>query len=166
MMKNYRYHTRIILMALCLSVAFWSCGDNMLSEKNILIAQQSSDKTGISYTIFVSTGHNASVCKNSCVVINGQSAHVPCQGIGHECSRSTSVTLQQVGTSITAMTTDTFGLTSEDFFNMPARSLATMSIGPDHYLNIPAQLVYRDSVKLQFTFTGLFYSETPAYNND
>ena len=165
MMKNYKNQTGIILMALCLSVALGSCVDDLSSEKNILVAQQSSDKTGGAYTIFVSAGHNASVCKNSCVVINGQSTHVPCQGIGHDCSQGASVTLQQVGTAITATTTDTFGLTSEDFFNMPARSLSTGESGNNAYLNIPAQLVERDTATLQFTFTGLFYTNKPEYNN-
>jgi hypothetical protein len=81
------------------------------------------------------------------------------------CSTSAAVTLQQIGTAITATTTDTFGLTSEDYFYMPARSLSTPTIGPEHYLNIPAQVVYRDSAKQQFTFTGLFYTDKPAYNN-
>ena len=30
----------------------------------------------------------------------------------------------------------------------------------------PAQLLERDSLTLQFTFTGLFFSDTPAYSND
>ncbi len=34
------------------------------------------------------------------------------------------------------------------------------------YLNIPAQLVYRDPATLQFTFTGLFFSNTAAYANN
>ena len=115
------------------------------------------------FSFFV--GHDGAKC-SGCVYRFGQWVHENCQGYGNLCSTSAAVTLQQIGTAITATTTDTFGLTSEDFFNMPARSLATMSIGPEHYLNIPAQLVYRDSVKLQFTFTGLFYSETPAYDNE
>jgi hypothetical protein len=34
------------------------------------------------------------------------------------------------------------------------------------YLNIPSQMVYRDSTTLQFTFTGLFFSTSPVYEND
>ena len=33
-------------------------------------------------------------------------------------------------------------------------------------VNIPSQMVYRDSTTLQFTFTGLFFSTLPAYEND
>jgi hypothetical protein len=48
---------------------------------------------------------------------------------------------------------------------MPARSLSTGEGGSTAYLNIPAQLVERDTTTLQFTFTGLFYTDKPAYNN-
>ncbi len=44
-------------------------------------------------------------------------------GDGHICLTSAAVSLNQVGADLTATTTDTFGLTSEDFFNMPDRSL-------------------------------------------
>lgn len=165
MMRSYKKQPRIILMALCLSVAFWSCGDDISSKKNILVASHTAEKTGTSYTMFVNIGHQASDCKNSCIVVNGQYFHVDCQGFGHQCSSSASVILQQVGTTITATTTDTFGLTNLNYFNMPARSLSTGDGGSTAYLNIPAQLVERDTATLQFTFTGLFYTDKPAYNN-
>jgi hypothetical protein len=33
------------------------------------------------------------------------------------------------------------------------------------YLNIPEQLVFRDTATLQFTFTGLFFTDAPEYTN-
>ena len=78
---------------------------------------------------------------------------------------SSKVTISLTSDGYVAMTTDTFGLTSEDFFNMPARSLSTGESGNNAYLNIPAQLVERDTATLQFTFTGLFYTNKPEYNN-
>ena len=73
----------------------------------------------------------------------------------------------QAGYTINAVTTDTFDLTSEDFFLMPDRSLDYVDEKKNHYyLNIPSQMVYRDSTTLQFTFTGLFFSNSPAYEND
>ena len=88
-------------------------------------------------------------------------------GDGTYCSIVAAVNLQQTGMTFTATTTDTFDLTSEDFFLMPDRSLNyTDEKGNRIFLNIPAQLVYRDSTTRQFTFTGLFYSERAAYNNN
>ena len=165
MKKRLKTLSGKIALAMFMSVALVSCADKPQTWKNMIVSQSNGEKTGTSYTMFLNIGHQASDCKNSCVVVSGQSIHVDCQGFGHQCNTSAAVTFQQVGTAITATTTDTVGLTSEDFFYMPARSLSTPTIGPEHYLNIPAQVVYRDSAKLQFTFTGLFYSETPAYNN-
>ena len=88
-------------------------------------------------------------------------------GMGDYCAKATSVYLEQDGTEVTAITTDTFGLTSEDFFLMPNRSLSYTDANNNRiYLNIPEQLVFRDTVTLQFTFTGLFFSDAPEYTND
>ncbi len=88
-------------------------------------------------------------------------------GDGHICLTSAAVSLNQVGADLTATTTDTFGLTTEDFFVMPDRSLNYTDENNNRiFLNIPAQQVYRDSVTQQFTFTGLFFSNTAAYTNN
>ena len=89
-------------------------------------------------------------------------------GPGSYCPKSVAVALNQVGSTITATTTDTFDLTFEDFFAMPARSLYYYTEDNNNvvYLNIPEQMVYRDTATLQFTFTGLFLTNVPEYNND
>jgi hypothetical protein len=88
-------------------------------------------------------------------------------GFGNICVRATSVTLNQSGTDVTATTVDTFDLTSEDFFLMPDRSLSYTDENNNRiFLNIPEQLLFRDSTTQQFTFTGLFFSDGPVYSND
>ena len=51
---------------------------------------------------------------------------------------------------------------------MPDRSLYfyTDESNNNVYLNIPEQMVYRDTATLQFTFTGLFLTNVPEYSND
>ncbi|MCR4965921.1 MAG: hypothetical protein K6A41_09730 [Bacteroidales bacterium] len=111
-------------------------------------------------------GHRASEC-NGCVYSSGKTFHIDCQGHGNYCATATLVQLQEVGTSITATTVDTFDLTSEDFFNMPARSLNYTDEDDNRvYLNIPPQLVFRDTATLQFTFTGLSITEEQLYTNE
>lgn len=125
----------------------------------------SDGKTGSTMLLFTEIGHDAKTC-NGCVLVEGQLVHVNCMGDGHYCAYATAVQLQQIGTAITATTTDTFDLTSEDFFLMPNRSLGFKDDkGNPVFLNIPGQMVYRDTATLQFTFTGLFYSTTAAYSN-
>ncbi len=86
---------------------------------------------------------------------------------GNYCRFVARVTLDTVGTDIFATTLDTFDLTSEDFFMMPNRSLNYTDENNNRmYLNIPEQLMLRDTVTQQFTFTGLFFSNTAAYTNN
>ena len=91
-----------------------------------------------------------------------------CMGDGHYCAFSAAVQLRQDGAFFTATTTDTFGLTNEDFFNMPSRSLFVEYDEKNNevWLNIPAQLVFRDSTTQQFTFTNLYYSNSAVFDND
>lgn len=111
-------------------------------------------------------GHDGKNCQG-CVWDGGRYIHENCMGYGTYCPATAAVQLQQIGTAVTATTTDTFDLTSEDFFLMPDRSLNyTDEKGHRIFLNIPGQMVYRDTATLQFTFTGLFFSETAAYSNN
>lgn len=133
---------------------------------NYMVALSDDGKTGNStFLLAMGLGHSSKIC-NGCVMINGRLVHINCMGPGSECATSAIVQLQYLGATMTATTTDTFNLTTEDFFLMPDRSLLTEDEkGLPVYLNIPAQLVYRDSSTLQFTFTGLYYSENAAYGN-
>ena len=108
-------------------------------------------------------GHDGKNCPG-CVMLGGKLYHFDCQGIGTKCAVSTSVSIVQSGAAVTATTTDTFGLTSEDIFLMPARSLNYTDANNNRiFLNIPAQLLYRDTTTQQFTFTGLSFTDRPLY---
>ena len=125
------------------------------------------DSKTASSTMFVSQiGHDGKNCPG-CILNDGNLIHIDCMGDGHYCRLASAVQLQQVGTAVSATTTDTFDLTTEDFFLMPDRSLNyTDEKGNRIFLNIPRQMVYRDTATLQFTFTGLFFSTTAAYSNN
>ena len=134
---------------------------------NRVIALPDDGKTGNSTALLaMAIGHRSNDCKG-CIMMNGHVFHIDCMGNGNYCATIAAVQLQQIGTAVTATTTDTFDLTSEDFFLMPDRSLNyTDEKGRRIFLNIPEQIVYRDHATLQFTFTGLFFSETAAYSNN
>ena len=157
----------IIGIMLVMSFVQMACNkeesDQTSLGNRVVFIQGEGKSAGATY-LCISIGHDGAKC-SGCVYRNGQWVHVNCQGYGNLCSTSAAVTLQQIGTAITATTTDTFGLTNQDFFNMPPRSLSTGEGGDNAYLNIPAQLVERDTATLQFTFTGLFYTGKPAYDN-
>lgn len=159
----------MIIFVASMMIISSSCtdGENAQNSENSnrMIEMSSDGNKGMQYLFSFQVGHLSSDCKNSCITIGGVTMHKNCMGYGHVCNRTAAVSLQQIGAAIVATTTDTVGLTNEDFFNMPARSLSTGEGGSTAYLNIPAQLVERDTATLQFTFTGLFYTDKPGYNN-
>lgn len=131
----------------------------------------SSKEDGKPIEITFTVGHAASECNNSCIVINGTPGHADCLGWGDDCVitiRLWPIGGQPKGETFSAVVDTVWSLTTEDYFNMPDRSLTVLDAPSESqtYLNIPAQLVFRDSVTQQFTFTGLFFSTTAAYTND
>ena len=131
-----------------------------------LIELTSEGKTAGNYLLTTEIGHDGKDC-DGCVMILGHLVHKDCMRHGRYCRVATSVHIDTIGVDITATTTDTFGLTSGHFFAIPDRSLNFTDENNNRmYLNIPEQVVYRDNSTQQFTFTGLFFSTTPAYTND
>ncbi len=161
--------TSVILICCAILLGSFSCRHetaSVIDSGNRVIPMQTGKKTANEYMCIVSLGHDANGCPG-CVLVQGKYMHFDCQGRGNACRVTAAVTLNQIGTDITATTTDTFGLTSEDFFLMPDRSLNyTDEKGNRIFLNIPGQMAYRDTTTLQFTFTGLFFTNVPEYSND
>ena len=158
----------LIVLCACSIVSCMKSNDTDGNDyKNRVVLERTDTKESV-YCLFAQSGHRRSECGGKCITIAGYPTHADCQGYGQYCSLATSVTLQQVGSIFTATTIDTFGLTSENFFAMPARSLYYYTEDNNNivYLNIPAQMVYRDTATLQFTFTGLFLTNVPEYSND
>ena len=120
-------------------------------------------KSGTLYYVQTRCGHTYSECNGMCPL-----GHMDCQGYGSACAKSAtlSVTLAS-GSLYTATTQDSTDLTSDPYFNMPARSLYTGmdDSGLPRWLNIPAQFVLRDSTTRLFTFNGVFFSQQQVYKN-
>ena len=168
-MKKNSCQTRTMALVALMCLFAMSCqrvGDTGAWAFNRLVPAPSEGKSVSSFYIFMNMGHDARGC-SGCVMSHGNMVHVDCQGHGNKCSKSSRVALQEVEGGYTMTTLDTSGLTSEDFFNMPARSL-NYTDGDNNrvYLNIPAQLVFRDTATLQFTFTGLSITEEQLYTNE
>ena len=159
------------IIPVLLMLSLFSCqktekAQNTNHESTAVLIDETAKNTN--YLLFFQTGHQASECKG-CVTMNGISFHMECMGPGNACLNSSLMSLVQIsGNNYTATTLDSTALTNEDFFNMPSRSLFVEYDEKNNevWLNIPAQLVYRDSVTLQFTLNGLYYSASAAYDND
>lgn len=159
---------KVLTFTLLATVLFGACEKESKHttqelSSNRVINIPADGKTEGSTILMMSIGHDGKNCKG-CVYENGTLCHMDCMGEGNYCATATSVHIQQIGPAVTATTTDTFGLTSENFFLMPARSL---NYTDEHnnriFLNIPGQLLFRDSITQQFTFTGLSFTSSPLY---
>lgn len=132
-----------------------------------MIPLETNAKTENQYALFYFLGHDASKCPG-CLYIDGVLTHVDCQGAGSACNKASNIALSyDFDNNLIATTLDTFGLTNLDILNLPAESFS-LEIAPGvyNYLNIPAQLVFRDEDTQQFTFTGLSFSGRPLYTNN
>ena len=143
-----------------------------LPENYAMFGESFSKENGKPIEITYRVGHDISACNGSCIIVNGVPSHEDCQGYGDACVITIRIWPigggQPKGETFSAVVDTVWSLTTEDFFNMPDRSLAVLDAPSENarYLNIPAQLVFRDSVTQQFTFTGLFFSEDAVYTND
>lgn len=133
---------------------------------NRVVCVQDESKTSNHSVLWFYSGHDGKNCPGD-VMLLGKPTHIECYGAGSKCYKAVSVNIVTNSNFETiAVTTDTFDLTSEDVFLMPDRSLDYVDENNNRiFLNIPEQLVYRDTTTQQFTFTGLFFSNTAAYNN-
>ena len=140
-----------------------------ITENYAALGESTSKESGKPIEITFRVGHDISEC-NGCIYINGELGHADCQGEGNACVvriRIWPIGGQASSTPFNAVVDTLWDVTTENYFNMPDRSLNYIDENNNRvFLNIPAQLVYRDAVTRQFTFTGLFITNTPEYSND
>lgn len=158
---------KLFVLGIILVGGFYHCTKPTQDSYGGCVFQNPSDQKSTVYQMFVRIGHSGKNCQGCVRGKDGNYVHIDCQGYGNTCNAYSQIVINQSGTDITATTVDTFDLTSEDVFLMPDRSLNYTDANNNRiFLNIPEQLVYRDTTTLQFTFTGLFFSNSAAYNNN
>ena len=166
----FKHFLSIFVLLCAISLSFFSCEKReSLTIDSEHWAQEipNAKKTGTLFSISMQCGHTISECGGNCNM-SPFGGHVDCQGHGNHCTMSATLSVVSVGANLyTATTQDSTDLTSEEFFNMPERSLYTGldNSGAPRWLNIPAQFALRDSVTRVFTFTGLYYSDQQIYKN-
>ena len=143
--------------------------EHLVEDANIVYYAQelpNEQKTGTLFSMTIRCGHTISECGGNCM--SAPYGHVDCQGGGNHCEMSSNILVVPVSAGLyTATTQDSTDLTSDPYFNMPARSLYTGmdDTGLPRWLNIPAQFVLRDSATHLFTFNGVFFSQQQVYKN-
>ena len=167
MYKNF-FFISVLLVAILFSFMACEKREHIVTDnKNWAQEIPNDKKTGTMYSIGTLCGHTISEGGGNCNM-SPVGGHVNCQGWGTHCTMSaTMLVVPATATLYTATTQDSTDLTSEEFFNMPERSLYTGldNSGAPRWLNIPAQLSLRDSVTRVFTFNGVFFSQYQVYKN-
>jgi len=180
----------IFYLAVMFAIVFFasSCNKNdVITSSGLLTNNESNDEpkqnvaTWISSNenhakfwymkISISIGHNASDCGNKCVKLLGEQGHADCRGFGNICSKIVDVGVEYSsgqngeGIILTLFDTDVFGETLD--FDFPERTffITNPQNNTDLWLNIPEQLLLRDSIGLPFVIRDIWFSEEPELEN-
>jgi hypothetical protein len=119
--------------------------------------------------MLISVGHTAAQCGNKCVKILGELGHIDCRGYGNACTKIVdaycSLYQEGGGFMLTLVDTTVFGKTLD--FDFPDRTLFITNPlnNTDLWLNIPEQLLVRDSIGVFFVIHDIWFSEEPELEN-
>ena len=121
------------------------------------------------FKIVIKVGHSAADCGNKCVKIFGEQGHINCRGFGNVCNKTFDA-IYSIGSNGEDLTLilkdpDVFG---EDLdFDLPDRTLfITNPLNNNElWLNIPEQLLKRDSIGIPFAIHNIWFSENPELEN-
>jgi len=121
--------------------------------------------------IAITIGHNASDCGNKCVKIFGEQGHIDCRGFGNVCTKIVDVGVQfsmgQNGEDIMLILNDTDVFGETLVYDFPDRTffITNPLNNKDLWLNVPEQLLLRDSIGLPFVIRDIWFSEEPELEN-
>jgi len=115
-------------------------------------------------------GHTAEQCGNACVKIFGEPMHLDCRGWGNVCNHIVDVELveEEFENSWMLIISDEDFLGEFEVFQFPDRSLyiTNPQNNTELWLNIPEQMVIKDSCILQFIIHNIWFSEEPELENE
>jgi hypothetical protein len=133
----------------------------------------STDFSG-SYSLFSKVGHTANSCNNNCIMIGGKRVHVNCQGAGNICDSRASISVYKANPEnpeniyYNAIGLNDYEPTDDTTFYMPDRSYYIENDCIENgyiYLNIPSQILRRDSSSNQFIYFKITFTETALFEN-
>lgn len=159
-----------IVFAIIMGLTITACSEKesqfQKTSEHTATLLASDSKQATNYFILAKCGHLAKDCNNSCTTSGGLIFHVDCTGAGNICDIAGYIAVTPMPNSnfYQAVTTGKGDFTGGDFFLMPDRSLAIE--GDEYFLNIPEQLIFRDSVSGQFTLNDLFYTNYQYFDNE
>jgi len=143
--------------------------DNNEQKQNVAtwITSNEGQSKAMGLQISFLIGHTAAQCGNSCVKIFGQLGHIDCRGFGYICNHIASVRLVDDGGVLKLVFDDPDDLGDDLDFLFPDRTLQITNPqnNKDFWLNIPEQLLLRNSNNIPFEILDIWFSEEPELEN-
>ncbi|NVN94257.1 MAG: hypothetical protein HXX18_03130 [Bacteroidetes bacterium] len=124
------------------------------------------------YVLNSRAGHSSSECGGSCIVFGGVKKHINCQGFGSSCGLKASVRIRNAeadsSNNYVAVGLNDYEPTDEDVYLMPARSFYVEdknTVNGYIWLNIPEQLLERDTLSKQFIYYKISFTQEALFEN-
>jgi len=114
-------------------------------------------------------GHTEEQCGGKCLMIFGENYHADCRGFGSICERTFKVALSEdTYNELRLVVWDEDEFDDLDFDSFPDRSLYITNPlnSNEQWLNIPEQIIFKDSALLQAIIYNIWFSEDPAFENE
>ena len=171
-----------LLVTFVFTFIFFSCSKNETASSSDPLSNNENDDLKRNEATWVSSdpskglpqikikifiGHTVNDCGGTCVKIFGVPGHIDCRGFGNACDRTGTAQLSSQGGTITLTFTDPDALGAFLDFDFPDRSLfITNPLNSNElWLNIPEQLLIKDSEEDVFVIHDLWFSENPELEN-
>jgi len=139
-----------------------------------LLTQLKSTSYAGTYAMTTNAGHKSTDCGGKCKYYNGKWGHVDCQGNGHICTLRASINItasvsdKSTEVLYTGKGINDYEPIDEDTYNMPDRSFLVKDDKFDNgfiWINIPEQLLQRDTETHQFIYKEITFTKEPKYLN-
>jgi len=142
--------------------------NNYLKRNEATWISSNNSSKGFWLNLKIYVGHTAEQCGGRCVKLFGKPMHIDCRGIGHICERLITVELQtNENNELMLILSDEDIFAEYDIFPFPDRSLCITNPqnNDDLWLNIPEQILLKDSTFLKVIIENIWFSEEPELEN-
>jgi len=141
--------------------------DPKLNEASWIFGGEYSKGSWLNLKFFI--GHTAEQCGNKCLMIFGQNYHADCRGFGNICNYNFSAEIfEYLYNEFILVLWDIDELEELEIFSLPDRSLyiTNPQNNSDLWLNIPEQILVKDSTLMQFVIQNIWFSDEPELENE
>ena len=182
-MKNFKISK--LLMVAVLAATFFSCNKNAetslsdwnnsterdhLKQNEATWIYSHDASKGLFFKLKFFLGHTAAQCGNRCVTFLGESFHIDCRGFGNNCVQNISAKVIEdpLTGELQLIFMDDEIFDEFEIFPFPDRCffITNPQNNLELWLNIPEQLLSKDSIVTEIVIQNAWFSEEPELDNE